>query len=151
MGRPERLDTGHIPVFGALAGSDALLGAAICAYEDAADGMLLPRHSWAVQVLVEHLLDQLSESPWGDSLTGAMWDPKRGVTSRVVDDATYRLVVAGWLAPSGGRHDPAWMVTERGRAQGRQMLLSGLDREAVSVAAQRALAITDAWLKNFRA
>ena len=134
-----------------LDGADALVGAAVCAYEQAAGGAHLPRHAWAVQVLVENVMAQLSESPWLDGLTAAMWDEHRGVTERAVDRSMSRLTRVGWLVPVGRGRGAVWLVTETGRTQARLTALSSADREALAEAAQRALATTDAWLKNFRA
>lgn len=134
---------------------EVLLLAAVLALDDATprDSRsvgILPRQSWAATVLAEQLLGSLGPSPQRQRLS-VLSDPLRGVVPRRVMSRFDRLAIAGYLAPIGVGSSAAWRLSTSQRSNARRLSESIDDPAALRRAAQRTLAILEAWSKTFRA
>ena len=111
---------------------------------------ILPRQAWASAVLAEQLQEAFGATGGGRSLS-AFSDPQRGIVVRRVTSAFDRLASAGYLLPVGVGERAVWCVSpaHRSSAVHRVQLIG--DEPALRRAAQRTLAIVDAWSKTFRA
>lgn len=135
--------------------ADALLLAAVIALEDADSGGcrllgLLPRRAWATTVLTEQLLEAFGHSPEGRCLS-VFSDPQRGVIPRRVTSSFDRLANAGYLVPVGVGDCAAWRLAPAQLLNARRATQMIGEECALRRAAQRTLAIVDAWSKTFRA
>jgi hypothetical protein len=111
----------------------------------------LPRHAWALTVLTEQLISAFDPlSAEGRSLS-TLTDPQRGVVSRRVTEAFDRLAIGGYVEPVGVGERAAWRLAPDQRWMADRCSRSVGDIGALQRAAQRTLAIVDAWSKTFRA
>lgn len=110
----------------------------------------VPRYSWFLQVLVEQLIAALPSGSRSVRAVATFRDPQRGVTAKAMRDAAERLLSAGLIAPCVCSQQSLWTIpTDHRERVARSWPIATLrERRAVVVAAHRAVAVSEAWLKT---